>query len=125
MTDDGEVLYSFPANWKRLLQQRSIARQFKTKVDEVSPLLWAVTRGTFGTALIASLVFITVAILFVQSSASSSSSSSSSDSDNDSQNSDNSRSSSVSGRLIVDLLDVVRTIERRRSAILNLYTYNF
>eukprot|EP01036_Dinobryon_divergens_P032330 gene32330-41892_t len=66
VTDDGEVLYSFPANWKRLLQQRSIARQFKTKVNEVSPLLWAAFRGTFGTALVASLVFLAVAILVVQ-----------------------------------------------------------
>ena len=120
MTDDGEVLYSFPANWKRLLQQRSIARQFKTKVNEVSPLLWAVFRGTFGTALVASLVFLAVAILVVQSSGSSSSSSNS-----DSKNSDDSRSSSVSSRLIIDLLDVVRTIGLSRSAILNLYANNF
>ena len=121
VTDDGEVLYSFPANWKRLLQQRSIARQFKTKVNEVSPLLWAAFRGTFGTALVASLVFLAVAILVVQSSGSSSSSSSNSDS----KNSDDSRSSSVSSRLIIDLLDVVRTIGLSRSAILYLNANNF
>lgn len=120
VTDDGEVLYSFPSNWKRLLQQRSIARQFKTKVDEVSPLLWAAFRGTFGTALIASLVCLAVAILVVQSSGSSSSSSNS-----DSKNSDDSRSSNVSSRLIIDLLDVVRTIGLSRSAILYLYANNF
>lgn len=113
VTDDGEVMYSFPANWKRLLQQRSIARQFKTKFDEVSPLLWTVFRGTFGTALVASLVFLAIAIIVVQSSGSSSSSSSS-----DSKSSDSySSSSASSSRLIGDLFDVVRTIRLLRNRV--------
>jgi hypothetical protein len=63
VTDDGEVLYSFPANGKRLLQQRSIARQFKTKVNEVNPLLRDAFRGTFVTALVASLVFLVAIVI--------------------------------------------------------------
>ena len=98
VTDDGEVMYSFPLNWKRILLQRSLARQFKEKFDKASPLLWAAFRSTFGIALIASLVLIATAIIFAESSSSSSS---------DNNKSGSSSSSTGGQRLIIDLADVV------------------
>lgn len=103
MTDDGEILFSFPPNWKSLLFQRSFARRVKLRYEEVSPVLSAGFRATFGIILITSIVFITI----VLSSASTSSS-----------ENDNNKSSSNGGNigLQLNLHDIMQSQNQHRDS---------
>ena len=73
VTNDGELLYSFPDNFKSVLAQNSAKYQLLQTVEKAWPLVFWVVRVSFGVALLASLVAIFSTIIFIQSSSSSSS----------------------------------------------------
>ncbi len=72
VTNDGELIYSFPDNLKLVLAQNSAKYQLLQSVEKAWPLVFWVVRVSFGVALLASLVAIFTTISFIQSSSSSS-----------------------------------------------------
>jgi hypothetical protein len=73
VTRDGQVLYTFPANVRTALAQRSAKYQaLQTWEQKIWPVAFWVIRISFGVALLASLVAIFSTILFLQTSSSSS-----------------------------------------------------
>jgi len=79
VTNDGEVIYSFPTNFKSILYQKSLINKLRSiYLNYVEPPLAYSLRISFGIMLLASLV-----IVFISFVASSSTSSSSSDRDRD------------------------------------------
>ena len=72
VTNDGELLYTFPSNLKSVLAQNSAKYQLMQSFEKAWPVLFWLIRVSFGVALIASLVAIFSTIVFIQSSSSSS-----------------------------------------------------
>lgn len=72
VTNDGELIYSFPDNLKSVLAQNSAKYQLLQYAEKAWPLVFWFVRVSFGVALLASLVAIFSTIIFIQSSSSSS-----------------------------------------------------
>jgi hypothetical protein len=58
VTNDGEILYSFPKDVRSILQQRSAGQKIKTAYGTLSPYLMFALRTSFGLALFTSLAII-------------------------------------------------------------------
>ena len=72
VTNDGELIYSFPENLKSVLAQNSAKYQVLQYVEKAWPLVFWFVRVSFGVALLASLVAIFSTIIFIPSSSSNS-----------------------------------------------------
>ena len=72
VTQDGEILYSFPRNVRAILQQRSLGQKIRTLNQAMAPYLLYVLRASFGVALITSLAILFTTFVVVSTSTSSS-----------------------------------------------------
>ena len=72
VSDDGELLYEFPANLNSVLSQNSAKFKASQTFEKIWPTLFWGIRVSFGVALVASVVAIYSTIFFVQTSSSSS-----------------------------------------------------
>ena len=72
VTNDGDILYSFPRNVRSILQQRSLGQKVRTTYAAASPFLFYLLRASFGVALLASLLALGSAFVVVSSSSRSS-----------------------------------------------------
>ena len=71
VTNDGDILYSFPRNVRSILQQRSLGQKVRTTYAAASPVLFYILRASFGLALFASLLALGSAFVVVSSGRSS------------------------------------------------------
>ena len=72
VTQDGEILYSFPRNVRAILQQRSLGQKIRTLSQAMAPYLLYVLRASFGVALLTSLAILFSTFVIVSSSTSNS-----------------------------------------------------
>ncbi len=71
VSDEGDVLYCYPSDYRNVLQQKSFkmrAEPFLTKAEEIGSYL---VRVSFGTTLLASIVLVYTTIMVLASSSSS------------------------------------------------------
>ena len=76
VTENGEIMYSFPRGVRSVLERRSLGQKIKVTYNKASPFLYYGLRASFGTLLLTSLVIIVFTVVAASVSASSSSSSS-------------------------------------------------
>jgi hypothetical protein len=70
VTEDGNIVYIFPKDFKSKLQQRSVVARFKKIYNAVFPYLFYAVRVSFGVALLSSLAIIATTFVAVNSSSS-------------------------------------------------------
>jgi len=73
VTNDGEIVYKFPENYRQILQKRSTGQQLKTLYSTVKAPLFSLIRISFGLFLIASLIIIGTSLAFISVNSSSNS----------------------------------------------------
>ena len=72
VTNDGDILYSFPRNVRSILLQRSLGQKVRTTYATASPFLFYLLRASFGVALLASLLILGTTFVVISTSAKSS-----------------------------------------------------
>lgn len=77
VTADGDIIYAYPHNFRRILSQRSLGQKIRNLKNKVLPVLYKMLRLSVSAALFTSLIIITITIALAMSS-------SDSDSDSDS-----------------------------------------
>ena len=73
VSNDGELIYSFPKNINTVLSTNSAKYRALEQYDKIKPVLFYLVRVSFGAVLLASLFAIFSTILFISASSSSSS----------------------------------------------------
>jgi hypothetical protein len=73
VSNDGELIYSFPKNINSVLSSNSAKYRALEQYEQVKPILFYLVRVSFGAVLLASLFAIFSTILFISASSSSSS----------------------------------------------------
>jgi hypothetical protein len=107
VTNDGDILYSFPMNIDNVLRRKSINYKIRKSYETIAPYVSYTYRASFGVCLIASLVLVMIAMITASASISSSSSSSSSNDDN--RKTDHHHSSTrINFHLLFDIGDFFR-----------------
>lgn len=94
VTNDGEIVYSYPANFRSILAKRSLGQKIKSLYESAKPLLLFTLRASFGIGLLVSLALVMSTFVFVSTG---SSSDDSNDKDRDGRSSRSSSSSFSSG----------------------------
>lgn len=89
VTPDGDIIYSYPLNFRRILSQRSLGQKIREFKKKVYPVLYKLIRLSVSAMLFTSLAIVSTTIILAMSS-------SSKDSDDDSSSSRRSRSRSSS-----------------------------
>lgn len=68
MSNDGDLVYELPGSFRQALQSKSVRLRLEPLIERVSGGAMYVTRVSFGTALIASLVIVYMAIIAITTS---------------------------------------------------------
>ena len=68
MSNDGDLVYELPGSFRQALQSKSVRLRLESLIERVSGGAMYVTRVSFGTALIASLVIVYMAIIAITTS---------------------------------------------------------
>jgi hypothetical protein len=71
VTNDGDIIYSFPENFRTILAQRSLGQKLSSVYNTLFPFLFFIVRASFGIALLTSLAILASTFIFVYSSSSS------------------------------------------------------
>lgn len=70
VTSSGEIMFTFPPDWRNILQERSYATKLKATFEKYRPYLISGFRASFGVALLASIAFIYIAAMSMMMGAS-------------------------------------------------------
>jgi hypothetical protein len=72
VTEDGEIMYSFPKSVRSVLERRSLGQQIKVKYNSLYPYLLFALRSSFGILLLTSLAILVGTFITISSSSGSS-----------------------------------------------------